>query len=341
MRIFHILPFNEYGKNFISLLERNQDEHSHNFYITNQELDGEIEYNILSGFKQYVTIYFAFFKYDKVFCHGLFNNRHNVVFLLSPFVNKKLYWIGWGGDLYFYKHRGDGFKDSLAEFVRKLLFKRVSNFITSTPGDFELFYSIYNNNSIHHIAKYYLPIHFSNQKSAHKATNILVGNSASYTNNHLEVIERIVTEVDIENKTLYFPLSYGDKLYAESVIKIGNEKLGNHFVSITEYIQYDNYMEFLEKINVAIMYHDRQQAMGNIIQLLALGKKVYLRSETTHFVNLTRQGFKIFDANENLSSIEVGLTAEDAQKNIDLVKDLYSEERLIKQWSAVFSYHKE
>lgn len=340
MRILHLLPHNTYGRDFISLLDRNPDEHIHFFRITYSQLNYQTSHKLLIGVKQYFVIFFAFLKYDKVFCHGLFDNRHNLVFLFAPFVNKKLYWILWGWDLYLYKHHGNGFKQRLAEFIRKLLFKRVRNVLTSIPGDFELFKLVYNNLAKHHVVRYYLPIRFSALKPSLKVWNVLVGNSASATNNHVEAIERLISEIDLEYKTFYFPLSYGNKLIAENVIKIGNEKLKDYFVPITEYMQYDNYIDFLKRMDVAIMYHDNQEALGNIFQLLALGKKVYLRSETTHFVDLTEQGFKIFDANDHLSSIDDLMSTEDALKNIKLVKKLYSEEKITKEWSKVFSYQK-
>lgn len=340
MRILHILPFNEYGKNFISLLERNQDNHSHTFYITNQELDGKINHKVLTGLRQYFDLYFAFLKFDKVFCHGLFNNRHNVLFLFVPFKKDKFYWVVWGGDLYFYKHKGVGFKDQLGEFVRKLLFKKIIHILTGTVGDYDLVNQIYSVEAKHHNIQYYLPIHFLNQSIDLRVSKIMIGNSASSTNNHYEIIERVKREVDLKNMKFYLPLSYGDKAYAEEIIKFGEDRLHEYFVPIIEYMHYDDYIEFLKTINVAIMYHDRQQAFGNIIQLLALGKKVYIRSDTTHYSRLVGEGFILFDAFDDLSSISIPISLENSLYNIELVKRLYSEEQLFQQWSNAFDYQK-
>lgn len=340
MRILHILPLVEYGKNFISFLERNQDNHSHVFYVTNRELEGEIKHKVLMGLKQYFDLFFAFIKYDKVFCHGLFNNRHNVLYLFVPFKRDKFYWVVWGGDLYFYKHRGDSFKEQLAEFVRKLLLKKVSNVLSGTFGDFVLVSKIYNNKSKHHFVKYYLPIHYLSHINKPLVSNVLIGNSATSSNNHSEIIERVVREVNLKNKKFYFPLSYGDNKYAEEIIKLGEKSLKGKFFPITEYMDYKNYIEFLREIDVAIMYHDRQQALGNIIQLLALGKKVYIRSDTTHYSQLVSEGFILFDALNDLSSISSTISLENSLYNTELVKRLYSEERLFQQWSNAFNYRK-
>lgn len=340
MRILHILPFVEYGKNFISLLERNQDHHSHVFYITNQELEGKINHKVLTGLRQYFDLYFAFLKYDKVFCHGLFNNRHNVLYLFVPFKKDKFYWVVWGGDLYFYKHKGVGFKDQLAEFVRKLLLKKVSNILSGTLGDYHLITEIYNNKAQLHFVKYYLPIHYLSHINKPLVSNVLIGNSASSTNNHSEIIERLVREVVLNSKKFYFPLSYGDNKYAEEIIKIGEISLKGKFFPITEYMHYENYIDLLKEIDVAVMYHDRQQALGNIIQLLALGKKVYIRSDTTHYSQLVGEGFILFDAFDDLSSISIPISLENSLYNIELVKRLYSEEQLFQQWSNAFDYQK-
>ena len=44
---------------------------------------------------------------------------------------------------------------------------------------------------------------------------------------------------------------------------------------------FNQYLEFLGKIDIAIFNHRRQQGFGNAITLLGLGKKVYLNSVST------------------------------------------------------------
>ena len=101
-----------------------------------------------------------------------------------------------------------------------------------------------------------------------------------------------------EDIQIYVPLSYGDKDYAKKVIDYGKSLFGDKFIGITEFIPYNEYICFLKNIDIAVFNHQRQQAMGNTINLLAMGKKVYFRECATQkifFSNLKRKAFKIKD----------------------------------------------
>lgn len=104
---------------------------------------------------------------------------------------------------------------------------------------------------------------------------IVIGNSSTDSNRHLELFEKI-KHLDLINVDLYCPLSYGEKEYRDEVIKQGYELFGNHFHPLTEYMKYEEYVKFLCTCDVGIYYNNRQQALGNINRMLDLGKKVYL-----------------------------------------------------------------
>lgn len=104
---------------------------------------------------------------------------------------------------------------------------------------------------------------------------IVIGNSSTNSNRHLELFERI-KHLDLTNVDLYCPLSYGEKEYRDRVIKQGYELFGNHFHPLTEYMKYEEYVQFLCTCDVGIYNNNRQQALGNINRMLDLGKKVYL-----------------------------------------------------------------
>jgi hypothetical protein len=61
--------------------------------------------------------------------------------------------------------------------------------------------------------------------------NILIGNSSSYSNNHLEVFEHLKT-FDLEDKKLIVPLSYGNPLLSKQLLSRGQSFLKNNFYPI-------------------------------------------------------------------------------------------------------------
>ena len=64
--------------------------------------------------------------------------------------------------------------------------------------------------------------------------NILLGNSATHTNNHLEAFE-ILEKFDLKNFKIITPLSYGSKAYADKIVELGKDKFGNIFYPLMEY----------------------------------------------------------------------------------------------------------
>ncbi len=116
---------------------------------------------------------------------------------------------------------------------------------------------------------------YENEKKVRNLRRIVIGNSATATNCHLEIFEKL-KGLDLQDAELYCPLSYGDDSYRETVIQKGQELFGDRFRPITEYMEYETYVRFLGTCEVGIYNNNRQQALGNIRRMLELGKKVYL-----------------------------------------------------------------
>jgi hypothetical protein len=111
----------------------------------------------------------------------------------------------------------------------------------------------------------------------HTGINILVGNSADPSNNHLDVLDKLEAHKN-ENIKIYVPLSYGNQVIAEE-----KKRFGDKFIPRTEMMPFQNYLEFMGLIDIAIFNHKRQQAIGNTITLLGLRKKVFIRSDVVQW----------------------------------------------------------
>lgn len=142
--------------------------------------------------------------------------------------------------------------------------------------------------------------------------NILLGNSASYTNNHIDAIDKLAVDIKKLPGKIITPLSYGDNDYRDEVIKYGKEKLGDMFVPLTEFLPVKEYWEKIASCRYVIMNHLRQQAMGNIVMMMNLGASVFLQSQNpafkffhsnkAHFFSVDnisdKKDFSLFNLNE-------------------------------------------
>ncbi|MDP2770608.1 MAG: TDP-N-acetylfucosamine:lipid II N-acetylfucosaminyltransferase [Giesbergeria sp.] len=106
--------------------------------------------------------------------------------------------------------------------------------------------------------------------------HILVGNSASFENNHLEIFEYLAHNFDLTGVKIYVPLSYGDDWYKDQIIAAGRAKFGDQFVPLTDFMAKDAYINLLQSCGHVFMNHLRQQALGNICIMMLKGAKLYM-----------------------------------------------------------------
>lgn len=110
-----------------------------------------------------------------------------------------------------------------------------------------------------------------------RGVNILVGNSASPVNNHLDTFEILKSIPLQEGQKIIVPLSYGgDAKYIETIVKKGKQYFGDHFLPIMDFMPKDEYEVLLQSVGFGFFNSIRQHAMGNINILLFMGAKVFL-----------------------------------------------------------------
>jgi len=148
--------------------------------------------------------------------------------------------------------------------------------------------------------------------------SILIGNSATPANNHLDVFD-IIKDI---NKKIIVPLSYGAydyKNYKELVISEGMRIFKNSFTPIEEFMPLQDYRELTSSCNSVIMYHIRQQALGNIFMSLFQGMRVFLNSKSLTYSYLKDEGMIIFDLQKDNKLIGIELNKDQKQINKKIV----------------------
>lgn len=151
-------------------------------------------------------------------------------------------------------------------------------------------------------------------------TGVLIGNSSSFTNNHLEVFSQLK---DIGYKgTIMVPLSYGNSKLKNFLCIKGKEIFGDQFEPLTNFMPLRDYTKKLTTCNVMIMNHYRQQAAGNVFSGIYLGFKVFLNPRNTLFTYLKNLGCIVFDIENDLYSGNdlTGLSSSEIKKNKELLK---------------------
>lgn len=343
--ILHIMVIDKFIPPFVKFIEDNFNDSSYcnKFFILGENKKFPIKnktntFEIKGRLKisDYIYLLKLLNNSDKVILHGLLSSRINQILSLQPWILRKCYWVIWGGDLYAYASPLKNWQWIKEEIFRRYVIKRLGHLITYIDGDIELARKWYGAKGIYHECIMYTSNVYHEpavQIEPHNTINIQIGNSADPSNNHFEIMEMLLPYKDM-NIAIYAPLSYGDQAHAKNVMAIGKRDFGEKFHPISEIIPIEEYLKFLGKIDIAIFNHKRQQAMGNTITLLGLGKKVYLRTDVSSWHTIKKNGATAFDIrNLSLSLID----EETKNKNRAAIRKNFSNENLLMQLKLIFS----
>ena len=218
--------------------------------------------------------------------------------------------------------------------TKLLALKKIDFIVPVMPGDFSLIKKNYEVGFALHHLNYVNPLVERDSFGDITGKNILLGNSASYTNNHIEAIDKL-SEIELEERKIIIPLSYGNNNIAEYISDYANNKLGDERVIILkEFIPFSEYNDILNSCEIVIMNHQRQQAVGNVVQSLLNGAHLYLREESTVYKYLKDCGIKISSFNK-ASKLE-GLNNDDVILNRAKAKEVFGSETQHKKLMVLF-----
>lgn len=355
MRNYHIMVWDKYVNEYINFINNNFNNEEHIFLVIEGKalanLNGKIlDYdNVISFKNRYIDIIKInkiINKADNIILHGLFNTKIVCLLFFNRKILNKSNWMIWGGDLYYYKYRKKTIRSDIKEFIRKQVISNLKEITSLIKGDYDIAKSIYKTNAKYNYASYILPVNFDmlddlrlEKCNLSKEIYIQIGNSADRTNNHKEVL-LYLEKYKNENIKILCPLSYGDKEYANEIIYLGEKIFEDKFIKITKYLSPDEYSKILSKVDIAIFNHERQQGLGNILALLYLGKKVYIRRDITPWKYFSDKNINLYDTIglENMNFEEFKYMDNEIRLlNKSNVSKEFSKENYIKMWGNIFN----
>jgi dTDP-N-acetylfucosamine:lipid II N-acetylfucosaminyltransferase len=285
----------------------------------------------LDYFINYLKLFYYSFYSDLILAHAL---PLPLYFLLLPWKLNSIMWIIHGGIDIPTSSKSVSYRMRLELFVKR----KIKYHITHIAEDSSYINKILNINASHIYSPMYLSNVYSRLLEKNKFkynksiqfSNILVGNSADPSNNHEEVFKIIINNNIIPHK-IFSILSYGNyELYKKSIIEKGINLFNDKFIPILNFMETDEYLKFLNRIDFALFFHERQEGMGVTIQLLSLGKPIFFNSISPAYISFKRRGYKVFDINEinkfiNITTIDLSINRELLKKeySIDTLNNFY------------------
>ncbi|MFA6596667.1 MAG: TDP-N-acetylfucosamine:lipid II N-acetylfucosaminyltransferase [Ignavibacteriaceae bacterium] len=283
-----------------------------------------------------------------IIIHGLFFNQVIDYFFKSQHLLSKVHWVIWGGDVNFYREVGSPTNPYELEEKRKAIIKKIFMISAAVKDDYNVAKEVYKTEAGFMYGIYPALIDFDyldtikNKQKTTDEINILAGTSSTISNRHNEILE-LLSKFKDEKIKIYCPLVYGDKTLGEKVAALGHDLFGEKFVPLFKFQPFKEYADFLSTIDVVVLNHNRQQGVGNTINLLYLGKKVFLRKEIATFSHFTEKGVKLYNTSD-IAGLDFKsfykYNKVDAIKASKFLKDEYSFEKQASLWKDIFSNFK-
>lgn len=168
--------------------------------------------------------------------------------------------------------------------------------------------------------------------------NILVGNSASYTNNHFEILD-LLKETGIKERSIVLPLGYGKSRYAKTVEKKGKSLFEKQFRAEKQYLPYEAFNKLIADCEIVVMNHKRSQALGTTLAALYLGARVFL-NDTDVYRYFSSIGCKVFSIRDELKDELINgapLEPEVIENNRNCIRAWFSEDVIVRGIQTSFN----
>ena len=280
---------------------------------------------------------------NRIILHSIPSSGSQLLCIWNLFGHHKcMIWSVWGADLYNEYQNNRQLKCIFRNngLIKEIIRTRIINNLYGvvTLCDYEELKKRYTFHGKVFPAKYSfdLPILVQHHNKSGKL-NVMVGHSATKSCRHEDCFEYLIKYKNKVN--VYCPLSYGiDHDYGERIKNVGYQIFGENFHPLESYLDYSDYMVFLNSIDIAIFNNNRQQGMGNITALLYLGKKVFLSHENTILNYYKKMGCYIYDVDDiNSDGIFTETFENEAKTNRTIVQHECSDECFYEQWNRAFT----
>ncbi len=309
---------------------------------------------LIHDYKKYVSL-FSELEVDVIYVQALSYRFYKYFKYISP--KKKIIWWSWGYDIY----NSIGFYPSLVKLDLYKAATRHSRCLLTLRNIVIWLYKLavtmacplYLSNRRKIISRidYYTPVlayeyrllknscsYFNakpfmlkggptmhqqvNLKYREEAGNIIIGNSLTYENNHLDILDVLLNCSVSEGQKYIFPINYGD--FPKSVLKKKAKKINASFVWLESFLPREEYFALFDKVTHAVFGIIRQQAMGNIYKCLSGGIKIFLYKDSIVYKQLKLDGYHVYTIDDDLrgDALQHPLSLEEATQNIARYNDL-------------------
>ncbi|MBL4653191.1 MAG: TDP-N-acetylfucosamine:lipid II N-acetylfucosaminyltransferase [Flavobacteriales bacterium] len=152
--------------------------------------------------------------------------------------------------------------------------------------------------------------------------NLLVGNSADPSNNHIELIDEL-KKIGLSDCKMYALMAYaGGNDYVEKIREYGRTNLGDQFNVISDFVPLNEHYKLIETCAIVLFGHLRSQGTGNLIPCMANGSKAYMYKSSSLYQFFIQKRIEVYSIEDDFSleHIAIPLSQEEKTNNLDTLR---------------------
>lgn len=258
----------------------------------------------------------------------------------------KIIWRTWGHDVTYTYYKGQFIKNTLKHIVEYFWKRKVRKFYAI--GIANIVDQVDIRKQFGNVRCYRLP--YAQKRDENKilslkkactkknrdTLNILLGHSGYCNDNHIEILKKLNKYKNKKIK-IFLIFSYGNEEYMKIVKEYIEEFWADKVIVISEFMKYEDYVEFLSNIDIAILDGEKSYALGNISLLLYFSKKLFVNRN-----GLIREVFDLINVPYSCTD-EVGqMSFEDFSKPLDFSNvgnelSIHTYQENITQWHILLN----
>lgn len=257
-----------------------------------------------------------FDKKQPILLHG---GRYSIMFILLCARMKNLNWVCWGSGTTINRI---SVRSILSAHIKKRIYHKYRSIITLMDDDNN---SLQNNFGVRYVTTlpYYgrkdetilnqFKEHFAHQPRNAKRV-VYLGNSGHYIAEYIEALEILRKKkgrIEVHCMLPYGLDGKGKQL--RSLSSIGKEYYGEDFFMDYQYMDYSDYLKYMNKCNIYICGAKNQTGLGAIYASLALGKKIYLTGRNLNHIQSL--GYTVYNIDTVEDSLEEPIPEKEMLKN--------------------------
>lgn len=282
-------------------------------------------------------------KYEYVFFHSMLIK--SLYFIPNRYL-KKINWCSWGHDIECFPIQANGLKQCIKKIIVDSKVSKFNSFIAGFKGDITKFSDIYLDTKVKMINAIY-PMGYDitkfpeNKCNIHTPIRIMVGHSAFPYLQHEKYLDILAQFSD--RICLYLVLNYGDKIYAEKIIKLVKRRFVNYKI-YDSFIDRETYVKLLNEIDYFVFDYIKQAAFGNILLAMYLTKNIYLNENGVMYNTFKNERLHIKSCQsliEDINDPQKAYNIDELMVNKSWAHKYLDENEIVLQWKKVFNVLKE